>query len=203
MNDYKTQFNEEVTALISANITDRAERMAAVQALIDRYVAENGVTPDGPQIIRLTDYILREELTDPDPYKSEHNEYPILSEIQLSRRREGRRGSANTNVRGETPIRSDGDDETTSDKHSPAGVYLASDGKDYRRPIRRTRSKNELIYVDEHAKIRNRVRAEQYKRDTAPGTVVTYNLRDTGGVLADEFVSCRDINFRAVPEYYR
>lgn len=191
MTDYKTQFNEDTTALIATNIADRTERMAAVQALIDRYVEAKGSVPDRAQLERLTDYVLREELTDPDPYKSEHNEYPILSEIQLARRREGRRGSANTNVRGETPIKFDGDDENTSDKHSGTGVYLASDGRDYRKPIRRTRSKSELIYVDEHAKIRNKQRAEQYKRDTAAGPIERYNLRDTGGVLADEFVQCR------------
>lgn len=193
MNDYKAEFITQVNELIAADIEDRTERMAAVKALIDRYIDAHGAAPYAAQIERLTDYILREELTDPDPYKSEHNEYPILSEIQLARRREGRRGSASTNVRGETPIKSDGDDENTSDKHAGAGVYLASDGRDYRRPIRRTRSKCELIYVDEHAKIRNKQRAEQYKRDTAPGPVVTYNLRDTGGALADEFVECREI----------
>lgn len=194
MNDYKAEFITQVNELIAANIEDRTERMAAVKALTDRYIDAHGTTPDAAQIERLTDYILREELTDPDPYKSEHNEYPILSEIQLARRREGRRGSANTNVRGETPIKSDGDDENTSDKHSGAGVYLASDGRDYRKPIRRTRSKSELIYVDEHAKIRNKQRAEQYKRDTAAGPVERYNLRDTGGALADEFVQCRGIS---------
>ncbi|WP_103110262.1 hypothetical protein [Brevibacillus reuszeri] len=203
MTDFKTKFNEDTTALIAANIADRTERMAAVQALIDRYIEANGEIPDRAQLERLTDYVLREELTDPDPYKSEHNEYPILSEIQLSRRREGRRGSARTNIRGETPIRSDGDEDTTSDKHAPVGVFLASDGKDYRKPIRRTRGKNELIYMDEHAKIRNKQRAEQYKKDTSPGAVISYNLRETGGELTEPFVACREIGYRAVPEYYR
>ena len=131
MNDYKTQFNEEVTALISANITDRAERMAAVQALIDRYLTENGVTPDITQLERLANYILHEELTDPDPYKSEHNEYPILSEWQMELRRSR-----------EIPL------DMIID-------HVGTDGVDYRLPTRRIRSRREKAFLDRTVRSKN------------------------------------------------
>ncbi|WP_149096154.1 hypothetical protein [Paenibacillus terrae] len=59
-----------------------------------------------------------------------------------------------------------------------------TDGKDYRRPTRHKRTGYENWRVDTSAKIRNKERAAQYRRDTAPGPVITYNLRDTGGGLS-------------------
>lgn len=191
MNDYKTQFNEEVTSIIAANIADRMERMAAVQALIDRYIAAQGITPDAAQLERLTDYILREELTDPDAHKSAHNEYPILSEIQMERRRFGARGNEDTNMRGEVALNIGDDiDDSASRHHSGVGSQLATDGKTHRYPIRRTRSKQEQIFVDENTKIRNKRRAEQYKKDTAPSKITKYKVKENGGELLPSFVNC-------------
>ncbi|MNW63968.1 hypothetical protein D3C74_422060 [compost metagenome] len=102
----------------------------------------------------------------------------------------GARGSQDTNIKGETPIRTE-DDDNTGAAHSRTGVYLAADGKDYRKPTRRTRSIGELITVDEGAKIRNKVRAAQYKRDTAPGRKVAYDLAEEP--LRPEFVGCAGI----------
>lgn len=158
-------------AIIARGIEDRAERMQAIQDAINA-----GYVPDGRMAERLADYILSEELYDPNPYKVEHNEYPILSETQLNRRRYGRRGSEETNVKGETPL--DTTSDTNDDMHERSGVYLASDGRDYRRPIRRTRSISELIFVDEHAKIRNERRRRAYNAFVAGKDTYKYEGRE-------------------------
>lgn len=190
------------------DVADRTERMELIERISDDYVKahadvnqraidaweERGGKGERPVsltlntalIDKLTDAVLDEELTDPDPYKMQHADYPILSKIQLARRREGRRGTDDSNMCGETTILEDGDD--SSNLHARTGVYLASDGRDYRLPIRRTRTLRELMFVDENATIRNEARAAQYEHDIAPSKVVTYNLRDTGGVLTESFV---------------
>lgn len=201
MTDYKTKFNEDTAALIATNIADRTERMAAVQALIDRYIEENGEVPDRAQLERLTDYVLREELTDPNLHKVLHNEYPFLSETQLERRRFGARGSEDSNMRGEVSLNIGDDiDDSESRQHSGVGSQLATDGKTYRYPIRRTRSKQEQIFLDENTKIRNKRRAKQYKKDTAPGEVMRYNLFENGGEVLPSFVSCVGIAERVKQE---
>lgn len=171
MNDYKAEFTSQVDALIAANIEDRTERMAAVQALTDRYIEAHGEAPDAAQIERLTDYILREELTCTDRMKARNEEYPFLSERQLERRQEHEYS------------------EGLAESYDTDGVNRA-------KPERRHRTAKEHRFVDKVAQAKNRKRNAQYKRDTSPGPVVTYNLRDTGGVLADEFVECRGIAYR-------
>lgn len=171
MTDYKTQFSEDAAALIASNIADRTERMAAVQALIDRYIEANGEVPDRAQLERLTDYILREELTDRHPDKITRNEYPFMSTWQLELRH----------------------DRETSLK---VAEETGTDGRDYRVPKRRKRSTYENIHVDQAAKIRNKERADRYKRDTSASPVTSYNLRENGGELTDEFVQCRGISRR-------
>lgn len=171
MTDYKTQFNEEVTKLIDANIEDRTERMAAVQALTDRYTQEHGTPPDPTQLEHLTDYILREELTDSRPDKVALEEYPIMSERQFERRRAQ-----------EIPLK--------------AAEEYGADGRNYRVPKRRKRSVRELLFVDQHAKIRNKERADRYRRDTAPGKVDKYNLNATGGELTEPFVQSQGLGER-------
>jgi hypothetical protein len=65
---------------------------------------------------------------------------------------------------------------------------LAADGRNGRTGAgRRKRSPGENNAVDAGAKIRNKARAARYKRDTAAGAVVTYNLRETGGELTAPF----------------
>ncbi|MGF9711641.1 hypothetical protein [Paenibacillus naphthalenovorans] len=146
------------------------------------------VSVDTALLGRLADAVLNEELTDTDAHKVAHSEYPFLSETQMARRQEGRRGSDRTNMSGESAFETyDG----AAKHHSGMSAQLATDGRSYRMPIRRTRGKYELAYIDQNAKGRNKERREQYVKDTAPGPLVTYNLRDTGGELADEFVQCR------------
>ncbi|KAF6658885.1 hypothetical protein ACT3XG_14760 [Paenibacillus polymyxa] len=163
--DYKVKFAEDVTELIAEDIADRDARMAAVSALTEDYVMRYGEYPDMIQLERLTDYILREELTNTDRMKARNDEYPFLSERQFERRRER-----------EVPLE--------------VAEEYGADGRNYRVPKRRKRSIKELIFVDEHAKIRNKLRAARYRRDTAPSSVTTYNLNETGGELTDEFTQC-------------
>lgn len=83
--DYKTEFIGAVTELLALEMPIQW-RMKAVGDLSDAYVEQTGERPDGRQIERLTDYILKDELTDPHADKVTNNEYPILSVVQLSRR---------------------------------------------------------------------------------------------------------------------
>lgn len=169
--DHKASFERAATCLIDTKIEDRDERMTAVQALIDEYIAEVGERPDGDVLERLTDYILREELTDDNSHKVAHNEYPFLSESQMQLRYEREYGLE------------------LAENHD-------ADGRNRATPTRRRRTAKEERFVDRLARMKNRKRNAQYKRDTSPGPVEAYNLRDTGGVLSDEFVDCRGIGER-------
>lgn len=171
MYDYKVEFHDAVSDLIAQDIADRTERMAAVNALTDAYFDSVDKQPDAAELERLTDYILREELTDTNRMKSRDAEYPFLSEHQFERRR------AN-----EVPLK--------------IAEECGTDGRNYRLPTRRKRSKQENLLFDKNAKIRNKARAARYKRDTADGPEISYNLRDTGGELTEEFTQRRGIGAR-------
>ncbi|MCR8843101.1 hypothetical protein NQ117_05365 [Paenibacillus sp. SC116] len=166
--DYKAAFEQVVMFLINEENEDRTERMADIQALIDEYVDDIGETPNASILEKLTDYILREELLDPNPYKVAHNEYPILSERQMSDRYEREYAL------------------DLAENHDTDGVNRAA-------PVKRRRTAKEARFVDKLARIKNRSRKAQYKRDTSPGDEVSYNLRDTGGAFADEFVNSRGL----------
>ncbi|WP_449600319.1 hypothetical protein [Paenibacillus sp. Marseille-Q9583] len=171
MYDYKAEFHDAVTDLIAQDIADRTERMAAVNALTDAYFDSVDKHPDAAELERLTDYILREELSDRHPDKVTRDEYPFFSVWQLELRR---------------------DRETSLN----AAEHVGTDGKDYRIPAKRQRTPYERWRVDAGAKIRNVARAAQYKRDITPSKEVTYNLRNTGGELTEEFTQRRGIGAR-------
>lgn len=144
--DYKTAFTVAVNDLIKEKIADRYERMARIDELINEYVSGTGETPNQKQLERLTDYILMEELTDTDRMKSRNTEYPFFSERQLERREGGE----------------------VSDKMAEE---VGTDGRNYKLPTRRKRAPHENNFMDATAKIRNKERKEQYRKDTAPGKV--------------------------------
>lgn len=147
--DYKTSFEHAATCLIDAKIEDRDERMTAAKTLIDEYVVAIGERPDGTILEQLTDYILREELLDPNPHKVSQNEYPIFSARQLSDRYE-----------------------------RECGLEIAEnydiEGRNRATPIRRRRTAKESRFVDKLAQTKNRKRSAQYKRDTSPGEIRKY-----------------------------
>ncbi|WP_051621245.1 hypothetical protein [Paenibacillus sp. UNC451MF] len=158
MHNEPLDFHLEVTKLLQLRIIDRSSRMETVQALIERYWEQAGKSPDSAQLERLTDYILQEELQDPDPYKMSHNDHPIMSAWQYDLRRQ-------------------------RESSLKIAEEIGSDGKRYSAPHRRRRSKVEMLFMDEQARIRNAQRASQYAKATEAGPVVTYHLRDLGGTL--------------------
>ncbi|CAM2952603.1 hypothetical protein PASE110613_09210 [Paenibacillus sediminis] len=166
----------------SYNIRDRETRMLLVAAIQDAYYRAHGefnqrtldawvergcrgerpspATVDAALMDRLTDVVLYEEIADESADKITNAEYSFMSERQLDRRR----------------------DKETSDT---AAESRGADGRDYRTPTKRRRTPYENWRVDADAKIRNKARAAQYKRDTSPGKV-------TEGA-SESFVQCRGI----------
>jgi len=179
--NYGSQFEEYVSLLwylAGKSKTTYEERIEKAASLTEAYTSFVQKPPDHRQLDRLSTLVLYDDVMDTNPYKVAHTEYPILSDTQLDRRRLGGRG-AESSMSGETSL--------------SAAESIAVDGRDYRYPNRRKRSIGELLYVDNHTKIRNKERAEQYRRDTAEGVVVTYNLHDTGGELLLEFIAAQSV----------
>jgi len=153
---------------VGYDLVDRSQRMALIERVADGYIKAhadvnqatldawrergcNGERPspislDTALIERLTDAILDEELTDPNPYKVSHEEYPFMSDRQLDLRR---------------------DRETGLKAVEETGM----DGRDYRKPTKRRRTNYENWHVDHHARGRNKERQRQYAKDTAAGPV--------------------------------
>ncbi|MCY9512128.1 hypothetical protein M5W68_16310 [Paenibacillus larvae] len=150
MND-RIAFNEAVTELIAENITDRSERIKAVEALTDAYIDSVGQAPDSAQLERLADYLLLEELNDNSADKVTQTEYPVFSDRQLERR-----------YKKETTVK--------------AAEYIGMDGRNHKAGKRRKRNKWETSFIDKNAKIRNAERKAQYRKDTAPSHVFTYYI---------------------------
>ncbi|MGM0846874.1 MAG: hypothetical protein ACQEUT_18100 [Bacillota bacterium] len=84
--DYKTEFHEKASALIELNIENRDERIRRIDELCESYTVATRQKPDSYQLVRLADYILKEELTDKDSNKSKKVEYNFHSEDQELRR---------------------------------------------------------------------------------------------------------------------
>lgn len=154
--DYKSAFSAAVSELIAtnrANPIPRHERMRIIGALTDEYVTSTGERPDAAELERLADAVLYEELTDMSVWKAKHAEYPFFSEVQKERR-------------------------TSKDDREEAASLEASDGKCYRKPTRRRRSPRENAFMDRTVKSRNKARRETYRRNTRPGEIITYNMRE-------------------------
>lgn len=146
--DYKTDMHRHIDTLYNeakTSNTSRERRLTASDTLVEDYVAHSGERPDGNALERLATLILRDELTDAHPDKMAREEYPILSDTQ---REEREKDEILTDFNSE-------DDDDTNANHSRLNTYLASDGKSYRTPIRRTRDIGELIQED-YAKSRKK-----------------------------------------------
>jgi hypothetical protein len=143
----KERFKRTINKLLSRKDLTTAERIAEVEKFLDDYIAIHGAFPEGANIEELTDYILAEELNDPDRMKMRNNEYPFMSERQLRRRHSK-----------EVPI--------------SRAENIASNGRDYRKPARRKRSKHENAFMDRKVKSRNKERRKTYndfKYGRSPG----------------------------------
>lgn len=134
---------------VQFDLTKRESRMIALDHFIELYMRETGERPDSKELDRLADFCLREELTDRNPYKMSHDEFPIMSSHQVALRR---------------------------DRSAPmiAAATVGSDKADHRKPIRKNITTKRMIWLDEKTRIQNKERRDRYKRDTAPGEIISY-----------------------------
>lgn len=63
------------------------ERNSVVEWVTEWYVEVHGKKPDSYQLMLLANLILRDDITNPDSYKTQHEEYPFHSDTQKKRRR--------------------------------------------------------------------------------------------------------------------
>jgi hypothetical protein len=104
--------------------THRVTRMKVIDHVLNLYVERTGERPDNSILSRLSDVILRDELTNQSRTKNITEEYPFLSETQKSRRKAKNNYEVTSLgvVNREVPL-----------KHAK---NVALDGKDYSLPIR-------------------------------------------------------------------
>src|SRR5690554_5793378 len=150
----------------------REQRLQQVENILCSYVKDYGLKPRNQDLELLADVILHEELSDSDPHKVAHNEYPILSLTQLKRRMYGRGIATTTNMQGEVRLESERNGELSDG--SPKHADLAADGHRYKRPIRRARSLYEHTLIDANTVSRNNERSEQYSNNYKPSPILTY-----------------------------
>lgn len=95
--DYTTKLDGYVNELVKKKREmDRESRMTAVEHMTDEYIIQTGKRPDVKPLLRLTDFVLHDELSDPHPDKITRNEFPILSDRQYRKRTEGKERRRNT-----------------------------------------------------------------------------------------------------------
>ncbi|EJQ06651.1 hypothetical protein ABHP49_004765 [Bacillus cereus] len=152
--DYKMQFETYVNKLIithresdSEAISNRDVRAEEIKSLTDAYVGTVGERPESKQLERLADLLLYEELHDTHPDKMTREEYPIMSEHQLSRRHSG---------------------EVSMKVAEEYGV----DRRNYKPPVRRKRTRREMWQIDREAKSRNEERRKAYREFTRVQSVI-------------------------------
>jgi hypothetical protein len=160
--EYKVEFEKAADALIQEKLSDRQERIQAIDALCEEYAASIGQPPDSLQLDRLANEILREELTDKRKNKTRVEEYPILSDYQISRRMFG------VNQRkGKYPV-------------SEVPLYMAmnygTDNKEYRSHHREKRTITDLVDADLNSRPLDPVRRKQYEDFIKLGEVRSYYL---------------------------
>ncbi|PEC58437.1 hypothetical protein CN556_24895 [Bacillus wiedmannii] len=146
--DYKTQFETYVNTLItslregdSETISNRNVRAKEIKSLTDAYVGTVGERPEPKQLERLADLLLYEDLSNAHPDKMAREEYPIMSDHQLSRRHSG---------------------EVSMKVAEEYGV----DRRNYKPPVRRKRTRRETWQIDREAKSRNEERRKVYREFT-------------------------------------
>lgn len=147
----KALLHEMITELqqrTKAGELDRIERIEEITALADAYYDSVGEHPDSTALERMANLVIYEELSDSHPDKMTREEYPIMSETQLSRRKEGKHRKKEANNRIEVPFK--------------LAVNVGVDGRNYAVPVRRERSLRENMAVDEQAKSRNKELRKRY-----------------------------------------
>ncbi|WP_255285959.1 hypothetical protein [Bacillus wiedmannii] len=110
-----------------------------------------GERPEPKQLERLADLLLYEELSNTHPDKMAREEYPIMSDYQLSRRHSG---------------------EVSMKVAEEYGV----DRRCYKPPVRRKRTRKETWQIDKEAKSRNEERRKVYREFTRVQSVRAYSI---------------------------
>lgn len=138
----------EIQAATKRGELPRGLRLVKIEQLTEGYYAKTGKMPDEKALERLANLCLFEELTDPNPDKMTLEEYPIMSDEQEARRKEGKHRKKQANPRIEVPL----------------GIAdnVGIDGRNYNRPIKRERSSREHLFVDKETKSRNKMRKQKY-----------------------------------------
>ncbi|MFB5690206.1 hypothetical protein [Bacillus cereus] len=161
--DYKTKFETYVNTLITSNresdseaISNRDVRAQEIKSLTDAYVGTVGERPEPKQLERLADLMLYEELSNTHPDKMAREEYPIMSDHQLSRRHSG-------------------------EVSMKVAEEYGSDKRCYKPPVRRKRTRKETWQIDREAKSRNEERWKVYREFTRVQAVKSYVLINQGG----------------------
>jgi hypothetical protein len=170
MADYKTRLHEVITQLHAE--TKRGElprtlRFSKIEKLTEEYFGKTGEWPDSIALERIANLCLYEELTDPNPDKITTEEYPIMSETQLARRREGKHRKKEANYRIEVPL--------------GIAENYGTDGRVYDYPTRRDRSERENSFVDTEAKSRNEERRSVYNAFVNGKSVGLFSVDVTTG----------------------
>lgn len=83
--DYHEWIHEQIDLCIEKNTEDRKQRISEVNELLETYVERVGKRPPSYELNRLTDYILKEELTDKSTNKSKEED-AFISNDQLRHR---------------------------------------------------------------------------------------------------------------------
>jgi hypothetical protein len=166
MNTHNQRFTERTKLLKQRmdlnEMEDRIYRLLNIDLAIKEHLLGFKERPSYADISLIADMVLNEELTDPNPYKVTHNEYPILSETQLARRREGKHTRKKDNPIIEVPL--------------GIAENYGTDGRMYDYPTRRQRSERENMFVDKEAKIRNKERRDRYTEFTKTQPVVVRKI---------------------------
>ncbi|MHA4153214.1 hypothetical protein [Bacillus cereus] len=159
--DYKAQFETYVNTLIislresdSSAISNRDVRAKEIKSLTDAYMGSVGKRPEPKQLERLADLLLYEELSNTHPDKMAREEYPIMSDYQLSRRHSG---------------------EVSMKVAEEYGV----DRRNYKPPVRRKRTRKETWQIDREAKSRNEGRRKVYREFTRVQGVRVYTVKES------------------------
>lgn len=89
--DFEVSFKKAINCLLKERDTSPEYRLEAVNELIEGYYAEIGEYPSENLLTKLADVLLTDILSDANPAKHRYNEYSILSEDQLVRKKTGNR----------------------------------------------------------------------------------------------------------------
>ncbi|MES9796409.1 hypothetical protein [Bacillus toyonensis] len=131
-------------------------RAIEIKSLTDAYVEVVGERPEPKQLEQLADLLLYQDLSNTHPDMMAREEYPIMSDYQLSRRHSG---------------------EVSMKIAKEYGV----DRRNYKSPVCRKRTRRETWQIDREAKSRNEERQKIYREFTRVQGVRSYVLTNEEG----------------------